>query len=648
MSRDSRFSIGMSLFLFRKTLPSPPPVISDFLRKMAEDSPEPDATFMDFIRDEVPRLFRTGWDSVLYERAVDNSVLSTSSCVQRGRGKGGCRAWALGGGSSIFDGRASFIESVLSSRRYPALKPSRVVAVPDAGKYRVVTVADGELSLLRPLHTAMYDHLSRFPWLLRGDAKASRFSDFSHSESEVFVSGDYESATDNLNIHVQREILRLVLQQCRSVPHSIQVLAMQSLGLQYTDGKEVFTQGRGQMMGYLLSFPLLCLVNFLCFKFAVPRKVPLKINGDDIVFRSTLPEFLRWKETVARSGLVLSEGKTLVDRRYFTLNSSLFAGTRSGCRAVPFIRAKSFFTLVKEKESIRGLVGRFFSFCPGFTGRRRSLLRTWWLRENRGLIMASRRSLSRGLGLPVKLDELMRSCLWDREAWYLSFPAERPLPSPFSEWSRRPKGYEYHRVYRVTKEIKNERRQVAAAFVAAAWEDPLGDEDRWEEDLVQGLPDFCAWSYQRRRGLIRRAELLRMSVPNTRRFLRPNRELFLQRPSKPPSKGVWRPANPTRASFAALPAVERTGSVGESTTNEMDRWPVELVSHTVCGPDGSTLTGELVGFPELFVDPPPAYSRYGGLHAGPILPPSELTTPVPGRTIMFRHGCMSGFVGFSS
>jgi hypothetical protein len=37
----------------------------------------------------------------------------------------------------------------------------------------------------------MYDHLSRFPWLLRGDAKTRKFREFVHVPGEVFVSGDY-------------------------------------------------------------------------------------------------------------------------------------------------------------------------------------------------------------------------------------------------------------------------------------------------------------------------------------------------------------------------------------------------------------------------------------------------------------------------
>jgi hypothetical protein len=67
----------------------------------------------------------------------------------------------------------------------------------------------------------MYNHLSMFPWLLRGEAKASRFKEFGTRDGEIFVSGDYESATDNLNGNLQREILDLILSQTTSVPKGI-------------------------------------------------------------------------------------------------------------------------------------------------------------------------------------------------------------------------------------------------------------------------------------------------------------------------------------------------------------------------------------------------------------------------------------------
>jgi hypothetical protein len=637
LPRPARFSVGMSIFLFRKVLPSSAPSVRDFVDRMSVESPDPDQCFLDFVRTEVPKLFRKGWDERVYERAAVNSVLTLSSCTQVGRSRGGCRMFGLEGKDSIFQGRQGFIDAVLHSSRFPSLKPSRAVSIETAGKHRIVTVPDGNMSLLRPLHTIMYNHLSRFPWLLRGDAKPSKFKDFSTLSGEVFVSGDYESATDNLNQHVQKEILRLILQQCSSVPNGVRLMAMESLSLficSSLDPRPV-KQQRGQMMGNLVSFPLLCLVNFLAFKYFVPRRVPLRINGDDIVFRATPTEAGKWMEGVKAAGLSLSKGKTLVDSRCFSLNSCLFYSSRRGADGLPFVRAKSFFP-EKGQEAILGLKGRFLSFSPNLRGRRRSELRVQWLRENVGLINASRRSLTRGLGLPVKLDEVMAAGLWDREGWYLSFEAERPVPCPLSEWRGRPAGYQYCRVEKVTKEILREQKGVAEAFVKSAWEPPSGDCE-WEEDLVANCPNWNGFSYLRRLDKIKRAKLLGLSVANMKRYLRPSRDLFHERANpKLHRVGVWRPSQPTVESVQIQE--EERGEQVESSWCSLHT-SIGLIAMPT--PVGDVFEdGEWVRR-TLRSDPPP---RYGAPSHKPIVPPDCLTQHSPGRKVVFRDGVMRGCV----
>nr|WPR16985.1 MAG: RNA-dependent RNA polymerase [Sjack associated botourmia-like virus 20] len=535
------FSIRMSLFLFRKILPSDPPDLDSYLRMISKGSPEPDPRFMDFVRQEVPRLFRRGWDSRLYSDAALSSTLSTSACVENQRKFGGCRGWYNSGNSSIL-GRESFIESVLTTTRPPLLPPSNVRSVWTGGKWRIVSVPGFDMGLLKPLHTAMYNHLSKFSWLLRGDAKATKFKDFRSNLGEVFVSGDYESATDNLNQGVQKEILRLVLQNSDQVPQGIRLLAMRSMSLDLTDGLNTVHQSSGQMMGNLLSFPLLCLVNYLSFKYSIRREVPLRINGDDIVFRARPEEYELWKKNINLSGLVLSSGKTMVDSRYFTVNSCLFKSLRRGSKSIPFIRSKAFFDVLRDRDSLHALSGRFFSFCPGFRGSRKAALQVRWLRENRPVIEGSLRSLTRGLGLPLKLGVIMDAGMWDREAWYLSLEAERPLPMPFSEWQRRPAGFVYHRVEKITKEIKEEQKLVANAFVEGAWLPPLDRDDTslWNEKLREGCFNWSDWSYQRSFGSLKRAKLLGLSHQNAKRYLRPSRLLFDRSHPRLIRYGVWR------------------------------------------------------------------------------------------------------------
>jgi len=219
----------------------------------------------------------------------------------------------------------------------------------------------------------------------------------------------------------------------------------------------------------------------------------------------------------------------------------------------------------------------------------------------------------------------MRAGLWDREAWYLSFEAERPLPSPLSEWTSRPAGYQYCRVEKITKEIRSLKKEVAMAFVAAAWEPPSGDEREWNNELVDGCPSWGGWAYQRRSGRLKRSKLLGLSRTNARRYLRPSLSLFERATPKIHRFGVWRPCLATRDTFVP------------DETQEM----VEIGSLSFMSTHGliTASLGESRWSPAA-----PAYRSDGLQESGPILPPSDLTQRVPGRTIVFRNGPLKGGV----
>lgn len=477
VSSDMRWSLAHSLFLFRKCLSSSAPSLPDFIRKVSRPDGEADPLFMEFIRKEVPKLFKRGWDSGYSQRCL-NTTLPTKSCAENPRMCGGSRGFFLSLSSDMGweQARMDFVESVLtSSKSFLRGKRSRVVAVETAGKWRVLTVPPADMNRLRPLHECIYNHLSSFKWLLRGDAKARSFSDFCAKEGELFVSGDYESATDNLNSGVQKEILRLVLEGSSHIPRGVIVSAMESFSLDlicHVEGGPPCTgrQRRGQMMGNLLSFPLLCLVNYLTFRWlTMDPSIPVRINGDDIVFRCKPQVADRWMKGVGASGLKLSKGKTLLDRRYFTLNSLLFKGVVSGCRQLPIVRSRTLFGLECSESPVGSLPGRFMSFCPGFYGAKRRLLRSVFLRENRGYIEQSRRSLLRGLGIPVTAADLKESGLWARELRYLALPAEAALIPTFSCWSQVPEGYEIGWRNRKERNGRDSDSVLRNALVEAAW-----------------------------------------------------------------------------------------------------------------------------------------------------------------------------------
>jgi hypothetical protein len=90
-------------------------------------------------------------------------------------------------------------------------------------------------------------------------------------------------------------------------------------------------------MGSPLSFPILCVINFIGYKMAIDRwtddlslsRIPLKdlpvlINGDDITFYSDDKLYDYWREEIHKLGFRLSQGKNYFHEKYMTINSVLF------------------------------------------------------------------------------------------------------------------------------------------------------------------------------------------------------------------------------------------------------------------------------------------------------------------------------------
>jgi hypothetical protein len=425
LGTQSRFGIAHSLFLFRKVIPKEKPSVDEYLDKMASPQEAPDADFLRFARRLTRRIFPVGWDRS-YQDACLSSSLPLSACAEGGRSKGGCRGLA----AVEFEDRADFCTYVLQSVVPRQRGVSRVQAIDTGGKWRIISIPPLVDNALRPLHKAMYSHLSRFEWLLRGDAKPSRFKDFTPVDGEVFVSGDYESATDNLNSDLQQSLLEVLLERSGTVPTGIREHALQTYRSSLVgESGRVVGQRRGQLMGQLTSFPLLCLVNYITFRYSIPRDtVPVRINGDDIVFRATPDEVARWERNVAKGGLTLSKGKTLIHSRGFTLNSTPFWSNTKGASLVGFVRSSALFPSGTLSEQICSLNGRFYSACAGYGRARQRVVRELFLDLNQKAVHASRRSVTRGLGLAVGEESLKTLGLWYRELFYCEQVEEPPLP----------------------------------------------------------------------------------------------------------------------------------------------------------------------------------------------------------------------------
>jgi hypothetical protein len=469
------FTLSSTIFLFRKTLPSPPPDLDSYHEKFSKEKPI-DESFLSFCRQEIPRLFAPGWDK-RYEERVERVIVGNKSFLEKTDLNDNTRRYI---NRSMT--RSSFIDLCRTGTSFPSTR--RVSIVFKAGKARVVTVASALQYCLSPLAGMMYDHLSKKDWLLRGDAKPGKFKGFSHVLGEVFVSGDYESATDNFCLGHSRAILDSVL-DTTSLCEGVRNMARSSLSaVVVSKGRETLMKS-GQLMGDKLSFPLLCLTNYLAFVYSMRpygRLPPVRINGDDIVFRSTRAQADSWFKGVSSSGLVVSVGKTMVHDRFFSLNSSFFEASRFLPIQVPFIRPLPLFR--PSDDSCFRLGGRMADCSVGFHGQEKHCIISHFLRLNKGYLWKSQVSLTRGHNHPVPDYILRDRGLFEREQTYLSlsesldcFPhLNKSLPG-FTRLPLRSKA--------VVSACRSSRQALMKLYRDGTWADGRDDPDGDSSDLSE-------------------------------------------------------------------------------------------------------------------------------------------------------------------
>nr|UJQ92006.1 MAG: putative RNA-dependent RNA polymerase [Magoulivirus sp.] len=513
LSVRTRVSIAGSLFLARKVLPALPSSPEDHARRLTQPPIGLPKGYLSFVSREVKRILGKGWDRG-YESRVLSFTPPLSSTSSTRRASGGARAEWLGR-------RPAFLKQCLGVDPIPeARDPFRVsfMNVELDGKSRSVTVAPGYQHLLGPAHRVLYDALSREKWLLRGEATPSKLSRIVHGTG-VYVSGDYEAATDNLPHSVARCILRAARSLSRSIPRDVWDLAESSLDatITYPDGTDV-AMTCGQLMGNLFSFPLLCLQNYIAFRyFTRDEGIPVLINGDDIVFRAPREVSNRWMQGVGSLGLRLSPGKTLVSESFFSLNSAFFFATGSKARRIPVLRPA---LLCRENPAPSGLGGGCRTFARGFRGEAKIRADTLYLRWRSREFAALGRSVLRDLHAGVEPEALVRAGVAKREAFYLSVGLPNPLPLDQVRLGRStvPDGWVRVSRPRGSRKERRQERAVESVLLARlsdlAWvEKPtslraLGSQT-WRAAVAGSHASSFRWwlghrnNWKRRRGLFR-------------------------------------------------------------------------------------------------------------------------------------------------
>lgn len=325
-------------------------------------------SYLSFVKKEITGLFKKGWDSS-YEKfclttspPLSSVFVKDSKCPSAGsRSTGGCLGW-------FGESQDAYLEATLRGGVETSGLEGQLILVQSAGKPRPLSKFSASALLLKPLHKTIYGHLKRFPWLLVGPPTRQRLQKAGFREGQgALVSGDYKSATDGLSIEVAEVILGSLLDTALFVPESIRSEALRALRplLFYGDDlDECVKVTTGQMMGSYLSFPLLCLQNYLAFRWSLrgekDKKVPLLINGDDILFQKS-NHFQKWESSIASVGLTVESTKTSVEQDWGTINSTLLRWVDGGLE--PCWSAR--FGMFRPAEHPASLGKTFSSFLFG-------------------------------------------------------------------------------------------------------------------------------------------------------------------------------------------------------------------------------------------------------------------------------------------
>jgi len=238
----------------------------------------------------------------------------------------------------------------------PSAEP---LGLPEALKIRVITKGPPFLNTyLKPLQKFLWSELRKCPAasLIGQPVTQSYIQDRMGKNlrwDQGFLSVDYSDATNNLTSWASEvcmdEIASVVgltaderaLAKRALTGHLLPaVWNEERIGVteafgHNSDGEEVemLWQQNGQLMGSIVSFPILCILNLTVCRWAMEladerqwtlRDAPLCINGDDGLMKTSETGKGIWEKIASYIGLKPSVGKVYYSREFLNINSRTF------------------------------------------------------------------------------------------------------------------------------------------------------------------------------------------------------------------------------------------------------------------------------------------------------------------------------------
>jgi hypothetical protein len=232
-----------------------------------------------------------------------------------------------------------------------------LVALAEALKVRVITKSGAaRTTFLTNFQKWMHRRMRLIPFFkLIGEPISAEYlqdrlglNDKPLGPTEEFGSGDYTQATNKMYSIISEALGGGVCDVMIVSPTERKLFLDHLTGhyIEHPETKELKKQERGQLMGSIISFPILCLANAtivrMSYELATGRywklnDIPACVNGDDVVWRGPREVYNVWKIVADFFGMSESIGKTFQSREFVQMNSVNFEYEDGNLRETPFI-----------------------------------------------------------------------------------------------------------------------------------------------------------------------------------------------------------------------------------------------------------------------------------------------------------------------
>lgn len=285
------------------------------------------------------------------------------------------------------------------AEKYPALTTNKVARIAEAGgKIRYVSAGSGQgYTALRPLQSCMLKCWKRMPesTMLNDDLLSDVQKIDRNVKLPYWCSVDYEAATDLLNRDATYRVLTALMEG--AVPTV--KLAWESFGpgIMILPDKTSFVHVEGQLMGHVLSFPMLCVINRAVIHATVSRWIlegpskmepwgnkllsrtkaglillrNIKINGDDMVFKCTKDLYHIFLKVCGEVGFKISQGKNYLSENFCMINSQFYCRHNGTMERIGYLNlqlVKGFSSKKGESDATPDQIGtsmnKMIELCP--------------------------------------------------------------------------------------------------------------------------------------------------------------------------------------------------------------------------------------------------------------------------------------------